>query len=614
MEGLIALIFFIYIPGVVVLVRNIFQDTYFWQIKEYRVDRVLSSLRYREEPTQRNKILNILQYGLFAGSIIFFLQPVNILLIIPILAFGSYWIESLNVLQAFTAKKLIRPKKSLRNLLIAIITLVVLLLPVLLPIHLVTSLYHENQITNTPVTINSKQVNFSDFLLHKNQAGGENAEVVEIPLVIAVAMITCFLILSADLATSLVVSIAAIITEPLAQIKRRRLISQAKKKVSRHTGFKVVAITGSYGKSTTKEILYELIKDNFKTAKTRENYNSPVGLAQEVMVNLENNTEVFIAEMGAYKKGEISRSCDILKPDVSIVTAVAPQHLSLFGSLGNIVKAKYEIIEKLKSDGLAIFNGNNQYCLEMATKSKKRELIYFTIGEDSEENKLLNKTTQSLGDQSGVLAGKVSGHLSASNIFKQDHSYKFKLNYNKVSLPVTVKVTGQHNISNILAAIGAALELGMDFKSIAAKLQVISLPQIHLVWRKGINNTQILDDGYNSNIDGFKEAIKTINEKNNGKKVIVVTKGLIELKDMKKELYKGLVDLIYANTDVIISSDKDLLNMVDGPEKKNKNVMTVFAKEPEEFFNAIVANSSEGDLILLEGALAPKLLNEIIVH
>lgn len=611
MQGLIAFIIFFYIPGVIVLIRNIFRDTYFWQIKEYRVDRVLSSIRYREEPTQRNKLINILQYGLFASSIIFFIQPVNILLIIPVLTFGSYWMEALNTLQSVVLKRLTHPKKSLRNMLVMGISLFILVLPILIPIRFVVNLYENNQISNQisnqVSTINSEQIKFTDFFIQERVVEGQNADIAEIPLVIAVAMIVSFLVLAADLSTSIVVSFGSIITEPISQIKRRQMIASAKAKVNNHKGFKVVAITGSYGKTTTKEILYELIKDNFKTAKTRENFNSPVGIAQEILLSLKNDTEVFIAEMGAYRKGEIENSCNILHPDISMVTAIAPQHLSLFGSLDNIMEAKYEIVENLKDDGLALFNGNNQFCLEMATKSKKRELIYFTTSEADKSSNV--KSGKAVKDMEGA----VSGYLTATNIYKTDHSYKFQLTYNKTTLPVTVKVTGQHNISNILAAAGVALELGMDLKSIAAKLQVIDLPQIHLVWREGLGNTIILDDGYNSNIDGFKEAVKILNDKKRESKAhrsIIVTKGLIELKNLKKDLYKDLIKIIEDGVNIVISSDQDLLDLIN---INTKNVKGIYAQEPMEFFHAIETNSSENDLILLEGALPPKLLSEIVV-
>jgi len=589
---LIAFTIFFWLPSILILVRNIFHDTYIWQVKEYRVDRIISHLRFREEQSNRNASINVLQYGLLLTSALFFVAPHNAFLVVPFLTFTSYCVEGLNGLQAMISGKIIRPKKSLRNLLILGFSFLVLVLPIFLPINFIRNLYAQETITETSQVLDSEPVQLQDFLIQTKESEAKISE--SIPLLVVLLMASSFLIIAADFASPGVVSVFAIITEPLAQIKRRKMIMQAKTRTRKHKGFKVVAITGSYGKTTTKEILYELIKENFKTEKTRKNYNSPVGVAQEILRHLKPDTEVFIAEMGAYKKGEIANSTGILKPDISIVTGVGPQHMSLFGNIQNIVKAKFEIIEGLKKDGLAILNGDNQYCLQMAGNTDKRKVLFYIIDNDNAANES-SKTPK--------------GFIYAIGLEETKSAISFTLKYNKESYPIKIKTNSQHNVANLLAAIAGAIELGMDIKSIVARLKFIELPEVHLKWAQGINNTKILNDSYNSNPEGFKVALDLASKQDNGRKILI-TKGIIELGTQKKAVYIELAKKIGKAMNLVISSDKQLLDAV---QIHTKDVNFKYAKNPEDFYNLILDNAHEGDLLLLEGRLSPKLLDQIIV-
>ena len=598
MDALIALIIFAFFPSFFVLVRNIFHATYIWQIKEYRVDRIISHLRFKEEESIRDHSLNLLQYGLFITSLVFFVQPANVFLVVPALTFASYWIEVFNVMQSAAAKKLIYPKKSIRNLLIVTFSFFVLVLPILIPINFVRNIYQDKIGEESQETAGIEPVTVEDFLIQENVDDNGNKT---IPLVFAVLIGSSLLMIAADFASPAIVSLFAIATEPLAQIKRKRMISAAKGKIKKHKGFKVIAITGSYGKTTTKEILFELIKDNFKTVRTRENFNSPVGVAQEVIRGLSPETEVFIAEMGAYKKGEIAASTKILEPDISIVTSIGPQHISLFGSLENIVRAKYEIIENLKKGGLAIFNANNEYCVRMAADvdTDKRKTMYYVIDEQigNPEN----------SNASGPSGGNM---LFAVNIKEVKDGFKFDLKLKNKSYPTYFKIAGIHNISNLLAAVAAALELGMDLASIAAKIPHIEISGLHLSWKTGLNSTRVLDDSYNSNIAGFNSALDILDKQKSKGKNILITRGIIELGKEKQEVYKNLAEKIAKTIDLMITSDKQLIENVELHPGKTE---IAYAKLPDDYYNKIIKIVKEDDIILLEGRLSPALIEPIII-
>ena len=140
----------------------------------------------------------------------------------------------------------------------------------------------------------------------------------------------------------------------------------------------VIGVTGSFGKTTTKDFIAHLLSQKYKTEKTLANQNTDWGIARKA-ADLAKDTEIFVVEMGAYKKGEIKKVTEFVKPNLAVVTGIEPQHLALFGSLQNIKEAKYELIQALPKNGEAVFNGNNIGCIEMfewAKKDAKKASLY----------------------------------------------------------------------------------------------------------------------------------------------------------------------------------------------------------------------------------------------
>lgn len=634
MQSITALIIFFYLPGLFVFVRNIFHSTYIWQIKEYRLDRIISHLKFKEEESIRDGSINVLQYALFITSLIFFIVPINALLVVPALTFASYWVEAFNVMQDFVAKKLARPKISIRNILITLFSFALLTSTMLIPIIFVNNLYQSEDFKNERTDLESKQMTIDDFLIHSDLTEPGKRTV---PLFSIVLIGSSLILIAADFASPAVVSLFAIITEPLAQIKRRRMIAKARTKISAHKGFKVVAITGSFGKTTAKEILFEIIRKNFKTAKTRENYNSPVGIAQEVLINLQKDTEVFIAEMGAYKQGEIEASTKILPPDISVVTGIGPQHVSLFGSIESIVKAKFEIIKNLKSDGLAVFNANNEYCVQMSAKTEQQKIMCYVIEESDENAQEAVKETKEVPKRKAVNSSAKTLMLYANNIKEAEKGLSFNLKYQNRTYPAHVHITGGHNMSNILTAAAAAIGLGMDISAIAARLNFIELSNLHLGWKSGINDTQVLDDSYNSNLEGFQAALTELAKRSKIKlysqtneetsehtneqpearyersKTILITKGIIELGNYKTEAYQKLAKRIVKEIDLVITSDQKLIEAILPIKQEMKSLIQIeYARSADNFYNKTISNIKENDIILLEGRLPPVFIDQII--
>src|SRR4030042_3311816 len=134
----------------------------------------------------------------------------------------------------------------------------------------------------------------------------------------------------------------------------------------------VIGITGSYGKTSTKEFLYSILVQKYgerAVLKTEKNLNTEIGIALAILNDLNADHKFFICEMGAYKMGEIRESCQISRPRIGILTGINEQHMAIFGSQENIIKGKYELIESLPPDGMAFFNVKSKYCAELYDKT-----------------------------------------------------------------------------------------------------------------------------------------------------------------------------------------------------------------------------------------------------
>ncbi len=157
---------------------------------------------------------------------------------------------------------------------------------------------------------------------------------------------------------------------------RKGYLAKARKKRERFLNLLVIGITGSYGKTSTKEFLYEILSQKFMVLATKEHQNSEVGIARCILSELKPEHEVFICEMGAYNKGGIKLLCDMAKPKIGILTGINEQHMATFGSQENIIKTKYELIESLPEDGMAFFNAKNKYCAELYEKTQIKRFLY----------------------------------------------------------------------------------------------------------------------------------------------------------------------------------------------------------------------------------------------
>ena len=301
------------------------------------------------------------------------------------------------------------------------------------------------------------------------------------------------------------------------------VIRGVKNKILLLKNLKIIAITGSYGKSSTKEILYQLLKDKHAVLRTPDSFNTVLGISRVVKLELNNNYDYFICEMAAYKKGEISELCTMIPPHYGIITGISKQHLIRFGGINNIVKAKFELFDAIKNVKNVVFNLDDKYIKQELLKRKLEDLSGYGIN---------NKTAQ----------------VKVHNVKFNNKGSSFTLVARNKRYKVKTILFGYSNIKNILAATSMALTLGIPPLYIVKKIKDLKqMPNRSLL--STFNGTVTVDNTYSSNPKGFRETIETA-KKISGKKVLV-TPGLVELGNEEKKMHfrlgqksKGVFDKI----------------------------------------------------------------------
>lgn len=268
---------------------------------------------------------------------------------------------------------------------------------------------------------------------------------------------------------------------------------------------RVVGVTGSIGKTTTKELIASVLSRRFRTLKSYGNYNNEIGLPL-TLLHLGPEHERVVLEMGMYALGEIAMLAEIALPAVGVVTCVEPVHLERLGTIENIARAKAELVEALPPDGVAVLNYDDERVRAMKSKTKARVFYY---GLDPHAD-LWADEIQSEG-LSGV---------------------RFRFHYGKEVIHARIPLLGRHSVHTALAAASVGLLDGLSWGEIMAGLKDTSA-QVRLMAVKGIRNSTILDDTYNASPPSTLAALSVLGELS-GRRIAVLG-DMLELGSYEEE-------------------------------------------------------------------------------
>ncbi|MDI6401594.1 UDP-N-acetylmuramoyl-tripeptide--D-alanyl-D-alanine ligase [Balneolaceae bacterium ANBcel3] len=331
--------------------------------------------------------------------------------------------------------------------------------------------------------------------------------------------------------------LTAILLLPLEKWIQFRFKQQARKKIASMPELKVVAITGSYGKTSTKFLVSAILEERYRVCTTPGSYNTPMGICKVINQDLKPGDQVLVLEMGARYKGNIDELCRIAQPDIAVVTNVGIAHLESFGSKEAIAQTKAAIVRHLKPGGIAVLNGDDAEVVKMTGRD---DIKYVKAGLSSEENDLVGSdiTYDEKGcrfimtrkDSMPVLKD-IEGGLQ-TNLF-QDKSEEVSQGQMEGKTEVTMSLLGKHSVQNALLAASASFALGIRPETVRVALQKVK-PVEHRLELKKNNGVLVIDDAFNSNPIGAKNAISVLMSFSGGRK-FVVTPGMIELGERQEQ-------------------------------------------------------------------------------
>ncbi len=371
----------------------------------------------------------------------------------------------------------------------------------------------------------------------------------------------------------LILLISNILLFPLEAYYRRGFIKEAKGKL-KETKARIIGITGSYGKTSTKHILAHILSSGVPVLFTPGSVNTLMGVCKIINRDLRGDHKFFIVEMGAYYKGSIRKLCDLVHPRDGIITAIGFAHYSRFKTVENVAEAKFELAEAVEaSKGILVLN-KGQISKEFLKKAPDAIIV-------GEGEAYYYEDLEQTGD--GL-------------------SFTFVGNGQKSRLEVPL--FGKHHVSNIVLATVMALKIGVPMNTIAARLR--SLPQIEhrLEVKKQAGDITIIDDAYNSNIEGFSSALELLGTIGKGRKILM-TPGMIEMGSLHDKLHEELGKKAAQVVDIALIIVPDRMQAFIKSFRANNfsGSKIIEMSSRAEAFSWLEKNLSSGDTLLIENDL-----------
>ena len=339
----------------------------------------------------------------------------------------------------------------------------------------------------------------------------------------------------------------------------------------------IIAITGSNGKTTTKDMTAAVLGSRFPVLKTEANFNNEIGLPL-TLLNLSSEHQAAVVELGMRGLGEIKELADIARPTIAVVTNVGETHIERLGSIDAIAQAKGELVEAIADTGIVVLNSDNPYVREMGSKTGARK-VYYGLSEQAD--------------------------IRAERIINRDNGIEFVCVAGKACFPVQLTSPGRHNVYNALAAIAVGLELGLTEEEIRSGLLKFTAGSMRLhIERRG--DFTIINDAYNASPLSMAAAVDTLNDVAPGRKIAVLG-DMLELGDFAEKAHRQIgAKLAERNVDAVITVGA--LSQFTAQAAKAAGVEHVASFTTHiEACNRLKEILKPGDTLLLKGSRGMKM-------
>ena len=387
------------------------------------------------------------------------------------------------------------------------------------------------------------------------------------------------LLIVLDLLIFAIILVANVVVWPIELLINRWYYNDARQILIQMPDLLIIGITGSYGKTSTKFFLHKILSEKFNVLMTPESYNTTMGIIKTIREKLKPIHQVFIVEMGAKQIGDIKEICDLVNPQIGIITAIAEQHLETFKNIQNIQKTKFELANSLPQNGKVFLNADYEK-IENFVIQNDVEKYYYSI-----EKKGLD--------------------YNAQNIIytKSGSQFDFYIQ-NKKIFTVETKLLGKYNISNILGCCAVAYDLGIDIENIKYAVKGVQPVTHRLEIKTNSNGITIIDDAFNSNPYGAAMALEVLSLVE-GKKKIIVTPGMVELADRESYYNTEFGKQIAKVCDyIILVGEKQTIPIYNGLIENKYNTDNIYvAQDLTDATNNLRNIVSFGDVILYENDL-----------
>ena len=369
-----------------------------------------------------------------------------------------------------------------------------------------------------------------------------------------------------------------ILLVPIEKSINKKYYNDAASRLAAMSDLKIIGITGSYGKTSTKHYLNRILSEKYDVLMTPGSFNTTLGVIRTIREHLKPYNEVFIVEMGAKQSGDIKEICDLVHPQMGIVTAVGEQHLESFKSIENVQRTKFELIDALPQNGVGVVNDDFPYVANREVKNVK--CIRYAVNATS------------------------NASYTAQDIIYDETGTQFTIVGNGKELKLHTRLVGECNISNLIAAVIIAMQLEVPDEKIRYAVEKIEQVEHRLNLKRTPGGITIIDDAFNSNPTGSSMAMDVLSRFTKGKR-IVITPGMIELGERQFELNEALGKKIAECADVAIIvgeyNREAILNGINQGEMNENNVHAVASFNDAQRVLATIARA--GDTVLYENYL-----------
>jgi UDP-N-acetylmuramoyl-tripeptide--D-alanyl-D-alanine ligase len=376
---------------------------------------------------------------------------------------------------------------------------------------------------------------------------------------------------------------------PIQQLDNRRFVQRAERKLDEIAPL-VIAITGSFGKTTTKACVAEVAELRGPAYATPGSFNTYLGVVRAINEGLTAKHRSFVAEMGAYRLGDVAELCELVHPKIGVLTAIGPAHLERFGSLEAIEQAKGELAEQLPPDGTYVTSADDERCVRTAERTQARVVLFSAAGaEDAELT--ARDISMAEGTTRFTLRRRATGGTSRSGATGAGRGAIAAAAEARATEEAVVRtrLLGRHNVANLLAAAAVGTSLDLPLDAIARALARVAPPAHRLA---PILNRQagivVIDDAYNSNPVGAAAALEVL-ASHQAERRLLVTPGMVELGEREAEENERFGTQAAAVCDLVV---------LVGEERSKPILAGLSAASFPDAQIHVVANTSEAQALL----------------